>query len=82
MENRESMTSNTAIHLSRIPKAVFFFEYTLRPGDGERWANVFDRQALGRALAGKDQVLQSMPRAIHCLANVSIVVTRRHGQPA
>jgi hypothetical protein len=30
------MTSNTAIHLSRIPKAVFFFEYTLRPGDGER----------------------------------------------
>lgn len=36
MEERESMTSNTAIHLSRLPQADVFAEHNLRPGDGER----------------------------------------------
>jgi hypothetical protein len=27
---------NTAMHLSRPRKVIFFAEYSLRPGDGER----------------------------------------------
>jgi len=36
MEDRESMTSNTAIHLRRLPQAVFIAKRALRPGDGKR----------------------------------------------
>ena len=31
------MTSNTAIHLRRLPQAVFFAKRALRPGDGKRY---------------------------------------------
>jgi hypothetical protein len=27
------------MHLSRRRKVIFFAEYTLRPGDGERWTD-------------------------------------------
>ena len=30
-------SANTAMHLSRHRKAIFFAERTLRPGEGARW---------------------------------------------
>ena len=30
---------NIAIHLSRLRRALSFADYTLRPGDGERYAD-------------------------------------------
>ena len=32
-------SANTAMHLSCRRNVLFFAEKTLRPGDGERWAN-------------------------------------------
>ena len=33
--------ANTAIHLCRLRLAVFFGEHTLRPGDGQRYPNLW-----------------------------------------
>jgi hypothetical protein len=30
--------ANTAIHLSRLRKVLFLADHTLRPGDGQRYA--------------------------------------------